>query len=298
MDATDVGMAERWLPLMKRMENLVIFPRILEETKRMLTPMMSVDLHGRLQVPIRMNPSTATSASVTAVVEAYLDYLDDVLVNTSDVLTSFLPFPMSNMDPWNFIPDPIVDVDRDSGWFNSGVKTISTFGDTNDPVIDVTTLCDEAETDACIYYTRHTQPIWSEIKMATIFRLTDDVTDDEFQLITPHKYGNIILVDDAFDTFVYDGTQILAASVGFRYIEYANSRYASKDVDYGTMKPGLMGAEVSRFPIDRLMRIETSYMTSLPVLKEVVANMAGSSVRELRYTIKYLVTEGVANQVR
>jgi hypothetical protein len=298
LEATDVGLADTYLPLLRRFENKIAFPLILEEAKRMMTPMMSVDLHGRLQVPVRQDPSTAVSSDIVTKVTAYLDYLDDVLVDTSAVLTSFLPFPMAQLDPWNFTPDPIIDVDRDSGWFNSGVKTVSTFGDTGDPVIDSTTLCDEATGDKCVYYTRHTQPVWAEIKLATIFGLTDDVTDDEFQLLTPHQYFKAIVVDDAFDTFEYDGTQILAASVGFRYLEYVNCRYASTDVDYGTMKPGLMGAEISKFPIDRLMRIETSYIFSLPILKQVVANMAGSSVRELRYTIRYLVSEGIADPVK
>jgi hypothetical protein len=293
LDASDVGLAETWLPVLKRFDNKIAFPHVVAEIKRMLSPMLSVDLHGRLMVPMRYNPATVDSSAVITSVVAFLDYLDVEIASASAVFTSFLPFPMSEMDPWTFNPAPSIDVDRDSGWFNSCVKSYPVFGDTGDPTIDTCTMCDEAETDTAVYYSRHMQPTWAEVKLASIFRLTDDVTDDEFQLLTPHKYSNIILIDDVFDSFVYDGSQILAASVGFRYLEFCNGRYASTDADYGTQKPGMTGAEIAHLPIVRMARLETQYIWSLPVLKAITSQMAGSSIRELRFAIRAAVVEGV-----
>jgi hypothetical protein len=293
LDASDVGLAETYLPLLRRFDNKIAFPHMINEIKRMLTPMLSIDLNGRIHVPMLFDPSTITSATVVAQVTALLDYIDVTLSSAGPVFASFLPFPISDMDPWSYPSEPVIDVDRDSGWFNSNVEGYSTFGDTTDPTINKVLVCDEAETDTALFYTRHTQPIWSEIKMATIFRLTDDATDDEFQLITPHQYSSAILLDDSFDSFAYDGSQILAASVGFRYIEHINCRFASTDVDYGTQKPGLMGAELGYLPLVRIMRLETAYVWSLDVLKVITAQMAGSSIRELRYAIKSAVYSGV-----
>jgi hypothetical protein len=295
LDATDVGLAETYIPLLKRFDNKIAFPNMIAEIKRMLTPMLSVDLNGRLQIPIVLNPATATTSVIVNAVTAYLDYIDVTIDNASAVFTSFLPFPLKEMNPWGFPSEPVIDVDRDSGWFNSGVKDTSTFGDTNDPVITQALICDEGATNDIVHYTRHTQPIWAEVKLATIWRLTDDVTDDEFQVITPHKYKNCIIIDDSFDYFTYDGSQILAASAGFRYLEFVNSRFASTDVDYGTQKPGTTGAEISQYPLNRLMRLETEYVWSLPTLKLVTSQMAGASIRELRYTIKALVIENLRN---
>jgi hypothetical protein len=291
LDATDTGIAETYIPLLKRFDNKIAFPALINEIKRVLTPMLSVDLNGRLQVPIVLSPATVTTANIVDAVTSYLDYIDVTLDSSAAVFTSFLPFPLREMNPWGFPLEPVIDVDRDSGWYNSGVKSISTFGDTNDPDITLSMVCDEGATNDIIYYTRHTQPIWAEVKMSSVWRLTDDVTDDEFQLITPHKYKNVIIIDDAFDFFAYDGSQILAASVGFRYIEFANSRFASTDVDYGTQKPGMLGAEISQYPLNRLMRLETESVWSLETLKLVTSQMAGASIRELRYTIKALVVE-------
>jgi hypothetical protein len=293
LDATDVGLAETWLPILKRFDTKIAFPHMIAEVKRMLTPMLSIDLHGRLMIPLNFDPSTITTAGLAPLIIELLDYIDVNISSASAVFTSFLPFPMSEMDPWGFTPAPAIDVDRDSGWFNSGVDLTATFGDTGDPTIDQHMVCDEAAGDTCILYSRHMQPIWSEVKMSSIFRLTDDVTDDEFQLITPHKYYSAILIDDSFDSFAYDGTQILAASIGFRYLEFINCRFASTDVDYGTHKPGMTGTELAYNPLVRLMRIETGYVWSLTVLKAITTQMAGSSIRELRYALKQAVYEGV-----
>jgi hypothetical protein len=291
LDATDVGLAETYLPLLKRFDNKIAFPNIMTEMKRVLTPMLSVDLNGRLQVPLIFDPSTVDSATVVSTVTALLDYIDVTLESAGAVFTSFLPFPVAEMNPWGFPQEPVIDVDRDSGLYNSNVQDFYVFGDTGDPTLNKVMMCDEATTNSVIMYTRHTQPIWSEVKMASIFRLTDDATDDEFQLITPHLYYHVWLLDDSFDSFAYDGSAIGTASVGFRYLDYANCRFASTDVDYGTMKPGLMGAEISQYPLNRLMRIETAYCWSLDVLKLVTQNMAGASIRELRYTIKAMVVQ-------
>jgi hypothetical protein len=293
LDATDVGIAETWLPVLKRFDNKIAFPHMIAEIKRIMTPMLSIDLNGRVHVPIPYNPAVATSASILPSVIELLDYLDVTLATAAPVFASFLPFPMAEMAPWDFPSSPAIDVDRDSGWFNSGVADFSTFGDTTDPTINKTLMCDEAANDTALFYTRHTQPIWSEIKMASIWRLTDDATDDEFQLITPHKYQPASLLDDVFDSFSYNGATITSASVGFRYIEHINCRFASTDVDYGTQKPGLMGAELGYLPLVRIMRLETSYVWSLGVLKVITAQMAGASIRELRFAIKEAVYAGV-----
>jgi hypothetical protein len=293
LDATDVGLANRWLPILKRFESKIAFPRMISEVKRLLSPMLSIDLNGRLLINTVYNMATASADAVETTVTGYLDYLEVQLASASSLFSSFLPFPLKDMMPWTFSMGPMVDVDRESGWFNSPAKNLYVFNDTGDPDIGDCMVFDEATGSKSLYYTRHTQPIWTEIRQATMYELTDDVTDDKFRLVTPHKYFNIHIIDDAFDVFTYDGTQIDDASVGFRYIDFADCRFASKDVDYGTQKPGLLGAELTLEPINRLMRVETSYQFNIEILKVVTANMAGASLRELRYTIQSLVSASV-----
>lgn len=294
LDATDVGIAERYLPMMKRMNNLIMFPRMVSEMKRMLTPMMSVDLHGRVQCPCVSDIGAITAASLTTTITGYLTYIDTHLADANNLMSTFLPFPLLEQNAWDLPELPIIDIDRDSGWYNSNVTPYATFGDTGDPVKSKVMLCDEAADLNALFYTRHCQPIWSEIKLSTIFWLEDHLTDDTYKLITPHYYYNAYIIDDAFDQVDYDGSTIGSGSDAFRYIDYVNCRFASTDVDYGVQKPGTFGAELYYNAIRRLVRLETAYMCSLEVLRPVAAVMAGASLREIRYTIKGMVVDNLA----
>jgi hypothetical protein len=297
LDATDVGLAELYLPLMRRMEDLVAFPRVAAEIKRMMSPMMSVDLHGRLMIPVVSDPTTIDSALVTTAVANCLDYITTHLGDCANLMSTFLPFPFREQSPWILPDGPIIDVERDSGWFNSGVASTAPFEDTGDPTIKTEMLCDAAADMNALFYTRHCQPTWSEVKLSSIFYLTNDATDDEFNLITSHAYNNIIIPDDAFDTVVYDGTPQSTSGLSFRYQDYTNCRYAVGTTDYGIQKPGTFGAKLGYDQLRRMMRVETSWIFNLEVLKQVTASMAGASIRELRYTIRGAVYDGIKSPI-
>jgi hypothetical protein len=292
LQATDVGIAELWLPLMKRMENKIIFPRYASEIKRMMTPMLSIDLHGRLLLPVRGTPAT-TGATTRTKIEGYLDYIDVNLADASNLFSSFLPFPFKSMMPWELPEGPVIDVDRASGWYNSGCKGHDTFGDTGDPTNDDAMLCDEADNDVATLFSRHVQPIWSEVKLASIWSLSDDITDDEYYLITPHQYDQISLVDDSFDEFDYDGTVIVAGSLGYRYLSYPICRFAAGNVTHGMQEPGTFGALLNKETLQRMMRLETSFLFSLEALKEVTRVSAGASIRELRWSISQRIQDNL-----
>lgn len=297
LNATDIGLAETWLPLMRRMDNKIVFPRMVEEVKRMLTPMMSVDFHGRLQIPMAVNPATIDAATIVADVVDKLDYIRSHLGDTANLLNSFLPFPFKEMNPWLLPSGAAIDVDRDSGWYNSGTGDVTVFNDTGDPTNLIELILDEAEDYKGVWFTRHCQPIWAELKLATMFEVTDELVDDKFRIITPHNYQNIHILDDAFDVFSFNGTQIDTGEAGFRYIDYANSRYASVDVPWGIQKPGTMGAYIYYDTINRLVRLETNYIFNAEILKTVATQMAGASLRELRHTIRTLIYEGVKSPI-
>jgi hypothetical protein len=295
LECTDSGLAVNYLSYMKRMENKVMFPRLIQEVKRMMSPMLSVDLQGRLQIPSYWSPS-AVAADVTLVLDNLINYIDGNLTAAGNLFASFLPFPFKASLPWDLSPMPVVDIDRDSGWYNSGVKNMDVFGDTGDPDKLGHLTVDEAGTDKCLFFTRQIQPLWSEVRMASIWRLTTDV-DDEFWLITPHKHQNVYLIDDAFDAFNFDGSDVTAASLGYRYLPFANVRYATDLVTQGMQKPGTSGALLSKETLDRMIRLDVSYLFNVEILKTVAMIAAGSSIRELRYTIRTMVEQEMASPV-
>jgi len=297
LNASDTGIVGTWLPLMRRLDSKVAFPRILAEVKRNLIPMLSIDLNGRLQVPMVFSLATTTAETVYNSVTQKLDYLDVDLADAGAVFSSFLPFPFKDQLPWALPSGPVIDVDRDSGWFNSAVKDYLIYGDTGDPDVGHAMICDEGGDNTTLHFTRHCQTTWAELKMASVWAVTDELVDDLFWLLTMHHYGNVEIIDDSFDYFTYDGTEIDHGEAGFRYLDFVNSRFASYDVDYGVQKPGLQGSEVFIAPINRMMRVQCSYDFCLEILKNVTASMAGASLRELRYTIASMVQFGLSQPV-
>jgi hypothetical protein len=297
-DASDVGLASRWLPLMKRFDNKVMFPRIIQAIKRLAQPMQSVDFNGRLMQTFYLNPFEPSIDVDTYYdrIKTLLDYIDVNLADAGAVFVSFLPFPMRMSEPWSLMSSPEVDLDKDAGWWNSNAKGLPIFGDTGDPSNIVALQFEEAENELVYWHTRHTQPIWAEIKWASLWELLEDVVDDEFRLITSHAWSNIIIPDDTDEFFSYDGTAIGTGSFGFRYIDYASCRFASGDVAWGSMKPGFMGSEIGLDPVKRMMRLETQYIFNLEVLKDIVSYMSGASIREIRFIIHQQVVEGIKSE--
>jgi hypothetical protein len=289
-DATDVGIAERWLPYIKRFETKIAFPRMVEEFKRMHTPMYSVDFNGRLLVPMTFDINDGQdAASVELLVRGWLDYIEGPLAATGATLTSFLPFPMSASMPWDLPITPVIDLDRETAWWNTGVSRIDPFGDTGDPLSNqcpmfVLTVSTGVSNEV-IWHSRHTQPTWAEIKRAGVYLVNDNTLDNTFMLLGMHQMDNIIIPDDSGDSFRYDGTAVTSASVGYPYVDFANTRYFDNEVFWGVMRPGMLGAEFARGPYLRMMRLETGYQFSLSTLKMITQTMTGASLREIRATI-------------
>lgn len=302
-NATDVGIAQAWLPLMKRFNEKICMPGMIEEIKRLKTPMYSVDFNGRIRCPTYthlysdFSPNTLGGATYDYV-KASLDFLDTGLNAASAVFQSFLPFPLAQFNPWDLPTDPVLDLDRASGWYNSPIANFDAFGDTGDPVNTKAIL---TETDAgttevqAILYTRHPQPTWSEVKMASIFELHRDVTDDTYALLTPHLYKKAYIADDFQSVINYDGTAYDETTVEYRYEDYISSRFRNSSLAFGVLEPGLIGAEIASEPLRRMVRLETNFLFNTRVLKTITVNMAGASLRELRYFIAQAVNESMAD---
>lgn len=295
LDATDVGLASRWFPLLKRFDNKIMFPRIIEDFKRMASPMSSIDMNGRIQVPYTFDPFVTNADQIESEVDKYLTYLDTTLSKASALFQTYLPFPMLMSDPWNLALDSTIDVARDSGWFNSPVRNFPIFGDSGDPANGQALVFTPDDNNQIIYYSRQVQPTWSEVRLATIYKEDKQTLDDEYHQMTFHRMHKIILADDAGEFFAYDGSRkIEDTSTGWRYLEFANSRFAANEsVKWGSMKPGFMGASIPLESVERLVKLDVDYAFSVDLLKQIMVGATGSSLRELRDIIRRTVASGV-----
>lgn len=300
LDATDVGLASRWLPLIRRFDTKVMFPRIIDDIKRMYTPMYSVDLHGRLLIPVYDFPIATDADTIQTAVVDLLDYLDVELKAASALFASFLPFPASIAQPFTLPAGGSIDIDRESGWLNSGLRPYEIFGDTGDPTevlanyfsVTGTTAPDPALVNLT-YFTRHTQATWAELRLSAVYEMFSNTVDDTYALISPHLYGPAYIVDDAQDYFEYEGQYIDYTSTGWRYMNYISCRYTLGGIAHGVQQPGTLGAEIGHDPYRRMIRQQVQYDWNLEVLKQISYQMSGASIRELRFAIQEAVVRGV-----
>ena len=310
MNAHDIGVASYWLPLMKRMDTKVLFPRIIAEVKRCYSVCQSVDLNGRIRisVPYSINMNDDFNVIYKRVKEL-LDYVDGNadMARASSTVNTFLPFPMALAEPWKFPIDPVLDIHMETAVFNSGCYMADIFGDTRDPNFNNTLLVStEGITGAnplvpkltkkpAIWYSRTPQPTWAELRLASFYELIEyPISDDTYRLLSLHAWLTVAIVDDSFDVVSWQGSNVNPSTVGYRYTEYANCRFANGDIEYGTMKPGLTGVELTNGPLLRLARMDTHYLYHLQTLKGISVSLTGASLRELRSSISGLVMSDLA----
>lgn len=295
-DATDVGLNNRWLPLMERLGTMVAFPNLIKDTQRMLTPMLSIDLNGRLLFPTPSgNPFADPDAAdnIYNQVDEKLGYIETTNADAGAIMTTFLPFPAASMPLWQVSSVPVVDVPRETGWFNSGVRSISPFGDTGDPDETECLIYNKVEgavfADPVVpFFTRLAQPTWDEVAMTSIFELETRDLDDVYRQITPHGYANVIIADDAGGYIVYDGTAFANDSEESAYVNFVDSRFAEGDIPFGRQTPGFLGSGVPWSAAMRLLRQQMHSDFALSAIKAVLANATGGSLREIRQSIQYI----------
>jgi len=320
--ATEVGMAELWLPLMQRFETKVLFPGIMDEIKRMLTPKLTVGTSPRLLVPLPIGsvPTTAGEDAAAPNVRDYLTYIEDELFDVSNTMKQFLPFPVASATPWDLLPIQM-DADWDSGCFNSGFVAVDMFGDTGDPdrrqhlIVDADSITFAANKDvewvladnaALLFYTRKPQPTWGEIKRSEIYVLTDyPVLDDQFMLLTPHSWGYADILDDtlslgANDRVQFTGAYNQSSSANFdrmfefvaplnRYAAAMNASSASEAIFDGTGTLDHFRTVVSGDAIARMLRLQVEKDFAVEPMKYINVELAGSSLREIRSSIRAIV---------
>lgn len=292
--ASDPELAGVWLPIMKRFDYKICFPRILNEIKRMMRPMLSIDLNGRMNLPVVHRPFTYSKEQYQTDITSRLDYMDVQLATPGSVIASFLPFSIGAMTPWSIPNEPDIDVARDAGMFNSGVKNIPSFGDTGDPNTTTTNTIFDQDTvypNQGVFFTRHSQPVWSEVKLATVYLLVYGVVDNTFVQLTPHWYAEADIIADDGSVIVYDGVQVPLGTDANRYLQYINSRFTQGNTEYGQPAPGFQGAIIPLETFYKQMRLETDYIWNSDVLRLVATRLAGSSLREMRYFIQQAVMD-------
>ena len=307
-NATDVDILQTWLPLTRKLEDMVLFPSLVQNIKRLTRPMFYMDLHGRLVVPVPISAFSAagTGKSIRTAVQNMLDW---ILVNNAaatNLLRTFMPFPFAAQDPWGDT-GPVMDPSLHVARWNSGRVDFNTFsapttfpvGVDNRATLSInsgnTAWDPEEPPNANVnFHTRGAQPIWDEVGNSTIMLVSGNGTapNKALRLATVHETSSVHMLDDADSD--HDLSYDAALENLDRYIRFQGTRFAHLSSDYATestgyqgaqygmLDPGLVVAEVPYPAIRRLVRSQAETDFAARALKYVTVGLMGGSLREIR----------------
>jgi hypothetical protein len=289
--ADDITIAQEYISYMRILERHTLPPWITAEIKRMLTPVKSLDLGGHIMIPSYIAATTSKSNILYALGQLELQY-EVELADVRRVVQAYIPYPLDRQMMYD-VSDPVSDPLRLSGWYNSGNISTDPFGDTGDPVTFKGMVIDEADgtyPGACLHYTMQGSPTWSEVKMATIFYLTDDPVDDEFWLMTPHNYGPIYFYDENLSSTLLDGTTVAKSDAAFELANFAYNRFAynDSDVNRGMQMPGYVSSVIDSEAITTMMSIEVLDNWHYDEMATMASFAMGSNYRLRRRELQQL----------
>ena len=300
LNLDDPGLGKYYIPRMRRLEGRLMFPGILNESRRTLDPMMSLDLAGELWVP-RRTLETEFDDLITAI-DAYLDFLEVTLADEEAVLKSFLPFPISMQNPW-LVSEPDVDGDRwTGGMVNASVANYTTFGDGTIPsdgsLRYVSTFDDDSErittsSNAVSWLLMGSEPTWATVKHGGI--ITNKSGATYHVQTTPHDWNNFGIVDGPEATTIatavgtYDGTGDIADrdQAWFRQCRFAGA--LNDNVNEGYYVAGHIIGSFQGESISRLVELQALSDFSFEALQQLNAAVLGRSLREVQRTLAELV---------
>jgi hypothetical protein len=286
--ASDVGMSLYFINYYHKFENHSIFPGLLRQVKRMLSPKLSADLNGRLFVPIAFDPGNATSfSSLITELNNLFTILDTLGADARKGTMSYLPWPIHGISGLWDVPPAHIDLDWMSAWYNSGTAEVDTFGDTGDPTRYRGMVCDDSSDDSIIFYTMYGQPRWSEVSLSTVFSL-ESGTDDEFRHLTAHSWNSIHLFDNYSQEMVYDDTTVATSDNAFELSEFAYNRFClnMSDAKRGLQKPGYISSKIHKQDLERVQAIQVLEDFEQPTLDALVAELAGAAIRIKRKEVR------------
>jgi len=319
LDATNIGLADRWVPLMERMETKIMMPNVVQEIKRVMTPFIATDMHARVVIPVTRTgtqdgaetwnfydgSATTDADNMSLKIANWLDYIDVNLIQASAVIRTFLPFNLVDSDPWSRLPithDPL----KYEGFFNSGMRqNIAPYGDTNDPEQEKEFYFegDKASGGTTAipfkvpfqditlqkkYFALSPIPVWGGIRYSSCFAVSNETLDDGYALLTDHLWAQFRLFSDNSTVTTIDDTDSYESIPFARIMRFIDSRFVGSLIQGGVPKIQFNITTVQGDAIWRNQRLQVESDWSLAALTYVTLNTVGSSLREIRTTIRNL----------
>ena len=316
--ADDIEVIRTWRRRMKRLESLPMLPMIPLEIKRIMTPFLTATIHNRMMVPVMSTTNWSetgdfplTPAMQPSEVDRLLQYIEVTLGAELSTLKSFLPFPAAMQGIWDVGPIGL-DLNRDTGVYNSPVVSFTTTGDSNDPSPDDTLQywvpgssnpSGADEPTVINFLTRSVRPTFAEMRMSTIFKMNSNTVDDDYVLASFHKCDIRGFVDTVSEPEYPDNVLRIggysAATINVpysRWQEFGHSRYAYRaalssgdERRHGISQPGFNWAHVDAQSYEILLEQYLENLFSMAAIRIVNNEMQGGSIRTLRGELRMAI---------
>ena len=316
--ATDVGMSQTWLELMQRIEMLILPPSIVKAIQRVLSPMITLGLGTKVIWPFpdwgEIDPWEWTTIDKVPyqLVQDSLDYIDGTLSKTSNLLRSFLPFPVMISEPWAVGNWPLEDPFRWAAMHNASLRDTVPFGHESTtlwPAVDEGLRWTLSNTgwSTVPYHSPVDSTLWGEVQFANIFAVdTTPTIGNDHYLMTPHQYSGYIAPADNYviggkDVYLtIQNSDTILDTVARYYKTAPGQRWLFADeynIDYGFMLPETV---VSQIPYEaglRALRLTVEADWNYNAFRQITLVGMGSSLRELRETFSLLVGAAIQERI-
>ena len=323
--ADDVGMAETWLPLMQRVELYSMPPSLIREAQRLLSPWLTLGIGQKVVIPYNSYlgnypwtwiqvgdtpPDNFWDAATRA--KDALEYVDNMLYDTSNLIRSFIPFPVSLNGPWDPTQWPLEDAWRAGASGNQSHRFTSAFGkgSTSGWPSDDEGLAwtfEEGRWGPLSYYSPLPFTSWGELQFSCGFSVdTTPTIGRDFALVTPHNYNGYGLLADNYSA--RDNKTYLATDVSDDVLDDAARYYKTfpgqrwmfadeNDVDFGFLLPETIVTEVPYEAVLRILRLRVEADWEYNALRQITMVSMGSSLREIRTLFQNIVAGSLRQQV-
>ena len=319
LEASDPDMSTYWLPLIERLSMLVVPPALVAQIQRVLTPFKTIGLGPKVIYPVPYYDSIAPwdwgnsdAHTMWNVCKQHLDYIDNALKDTSNLIRSFLPFPLIAADPWNPGRWPLLDPFRGAALENAPLRETDMFGDGSSSAWPADSegprwVKDDNGWGNLAYFSPLDRVNWGELQFTGAFAVdTTPSSGNDHWLTTPHWYGGYYLFADNYDpdessTYLYSDVGDSLGDVGARYYKlFPSHRWMfaqAGDLGGGFLLPHTVVTEVPYEAVLRTLRIATEADWNYNTMREVTFVGMGSSLKELRSIFADMVGAALIERV-
>ena len=315
--AQDADLADVWMPLFNRVEELVIPPALVSAVQRVLSPMLTLGLGPKLIVPFpdygQQEPGDwlADGMHPGNLVKEHLDFINVGLYETENMLKNFVPFPMIISDPWRLDQFPLVDPFRWGGMENCTVADVDIFGSgsvSHFPSRDecLTFVRDSNGWGNGVYFSPVAKVDWNEFQFAGAFEVdTTSTIGNDFSLLTPHQYSGYWILSDDYSvdnnlTWLGINNAEDFTDNAARYYKTAPAKRwvaaTARGIDEGFLVPGSVASVIPFEGAVRSLRFAMEADWNYDVLRAFTFIAMGSQLREIRPTFQRMVGAALAQR--